>query len=185
MDYREKWKELEASVNPFASVVMAHLKALETKDDNEQRYLWKLILIKRLYRLGYDKTDVIRLFQFIDWVMSLPEELEKGLWREIQKYEEETKMEYVSSVERIGFRKGMQQGMQQGMQEGMQQGMQKGSLSLLCRQISRRFNVSPDRVRSMLEGLGTSEIEELGERLFDAKSLEEISEWVEKKRRVQ
>ena len=145
--------------------------------DNEQRYLWKLILIKRLYRMGYDKTDVIRLFQFIDWVMSLPEELEKGLWTEIQKYEEETKMEYVSSVERIGFRKGMQQ--------GMQQGMQKGSLSLLCRQISRRFNVSPDRVRSMLEGLGTSEIEELGERLFDAKSLEEISVWAEKKRRVQ
>ncbi|MBW2708002.1 MAG: hypothetical protein JRD04_01750, partial [Deltaproteobacteria bacterium] len=92
-----------------ASVVMAHLKALETKDDNEQRYLWKLILIKRLYRLGYDKTDVIWLFQFIDWVMCLPEELEKGLWTEIQKYEEETKMEYVSSVERIGFRKGTQQ----------------------------------------------------------------------------
>ena len=82
-------------------------------------------------------------------------------------------MEYVSSVERIGFRK------------GMQEGMQKGSLALLCRQISRRFNVSPNHVRSMLEGLGTSEIEELGERLFDAKSLEEIREWAEKKRQVQ
>ena len=175
LDYREKWAELEASKNPFASVVMAHLKALETKGDNEQRYYWKLILIKRLYSLGYDKTDVIRLFQFIDWVMSLPEDLEKGLWIEIQKYEEETKMEYVSSVERIGFDK--------GMEEGMQQGMQQGSLSLLCRQISRQFKVSMNTVRPMFEGLGTVEIEELGERLFDASSLEEIREWAEDKRR--
>ena len=57
LDYREKWSELEASTNPFASVVMAHLKAVETKGDNEQRYRWKLILIKRLYRQGYAKAD--------------------------------------------------------------------------------------------------------------------------------
>ncbi len=61
-------------------------------------------------------------------------------------YNEETKMEYVSSVERIGFDKGMQQ----------------GSLSLLCRQISRQFKVSMNTVLPMFEGLGTVEIEELG-----------------------
>ena len=97
LDYKEKWEELEASRNPFASVVMAHLKALETVGDNERRYRWKLFLIRRLYKLGYDKQDVIRLFQFIDWVMSLPDELEEGLWIEIQKLEEETRMEYITS----------------------------------------------------------------------------------------
>jgi hypothetical protein len=30
LDYREKWLELEASTHPFASVMMAHLKAVET-----------------------------------------------------------------------------------------------------------------------------------------------------------
>ena len=77
---------------------MAHLKALETVGDNELRYRWKLLLIKRLYKLGYGREDVVRLFQFIDWAMSLPDELEEGLWREIQKIEEETRMEYVTSV---------------------------------------------------------------------------------------
>jgi len=36
---------------------------------------------------------VIRLFEFIDWVMALPEELDQGLWQEIHEMEEEKKME--------------------------------------------------------------------------------------------
>ena len=174
LDYREKWKDLEVSTNPFASVVMAHLKALETRDDNEQRYRWKLFLIKRLYGLGYGKAGVVQLFEFIDWAMSLPEKLEKGLWTEIQKFEEETKMAYVSSVERIGIKK--------GLERGMQQGMQQGTLSLLCRLISKRFEVAEDIVRAILEGLSREQIEELGERFLEAESLDEIRRWAEEKR---
>ena len=44
---------------------------------------------------GYEKQDVIRLFDFIDWVMALPEELEEQLWTEIQTIKEEEKMEYI------------------------------------------------------------------------------------------
>ena len=186
LDYREKWKAMEASTNPFASVVMAHLKAVETKGDNEQRYRWKLILIKRLYHLGYAKADVVRLFAFIDWVLSLPKELEKGLWTEIQKFEEETQMEYVTSVERIGIKKGIEQGIhqgiQQGIQKGLEQGSRQGSLALLCRLISKRFKVAPEVVQPMLEGLGREQIEELAERFQDIESLDEIKQWVEEKR---
>ena len=63
---------------------MAHLKAVERAGDNEKRYQWKVSLIKRLYRSGYKKQDVIRLFDCIDWVMALPEELEEQLWTKIQ-----------------------------------------------------------------------------------------------------
>ena len=166
LDYKDNWEELEASRNPFASVVMAHLKALETVGNNERRYRWKLFLIKRLYKLGYDKRDVNLLFQFIDWAMSLPKELEEGLWVEIQKLEEEGKMEYVTSVERIGIRKGMQQ----------------GTMNLLSRLIARRFQVSADSVHPMFSGLTTEQLEELGELFVDAKSLDEIRGWAEEKR---
>ena len=164
LDYREKWTELEASTNPFASVVMAHLKAVETKGDNDQRYRWKLILIKRLYRQGYAKADVIRLFAFIDWVMSLPADMEKGLWTEIQKFEEETKMEYVTSVERIG--------------------MEKGGLNLLCRQIAKRFKTGYESLPPIFTGLRAEDIEDLGERFLDAESVDEIRRWAEEKRRA-
>ena len=169
LEYKQKWEELEESTNPFASVVMAHLKAVETAGDNEKRYRWKVYLIKRLYRLGYEKQDVIQLFDFIDWVMALPEELEEELWAEVQKIEEERKMEYVSSVERIGIRKGIQQGV----------------LELLARQISRRFEVSSDSVQPIFAGLTTEQIEELGERFIDAENLDQIREWADKLRQSQ
>ena len=127
-------------------------------------------MIKRLYRSGYEKQDVIRLFDFIDWVMALPEELEEQLWTEIRKFEEEEKMEYISSVERIGIKKGMQQGMQQG------------TVKLLSRQIARRFQVSPDSVHPIFAGLTTEQLEELGELFVDAKSLDEILGWAKEKR---
>ena len=143
---------------------MAHLKAFETKGDNDQRYRWKLILIKHLYRLGYVKADVVRLFAFIDWVMSLPADMEKGLWTEIQKFEEETKMEYVTSVERIG--------------------MEKGSLNLLCRLIAKRFKTGYESLPPIFTGLHAEDIADLGERFLDAESVDEIRRWAEEKRRA-
>ena len=115
VDYADRWDELEASDNPFAIVVMAHLKTRDTHNDEEGRKRWKLYLVRRLYERGYRREDVINLFHFIDWLMRLPEEMEESFWAEIHQYEEGKKMEYITSVERIGIKKGMQQGMQQGM----------------------------------------------------------------------
>jgi hypothetical protein len=38
-------------------------------------------------------------------MLRLPKELEERIWNEMQVYEEERKMPYVTSVERIGIRK--------------------------------------------------------------------------------
>ena len=111
VDYADRWDELEASDNPFAIVVMAHLKTRDTHNDEEGRKRWKLYLVRRLYERGYRREDVINLFHFIDWLMRLPEEMEESFWAEMYQYEEGKKMEYITSVERIGIKKGMQQGM--------------------------------------------------------------------------
>ena len=126
LDYRERWEELETSDNPFAVVVMAHLKAQETRRDEKGRKRWKLILIRRLYERGYSRQDVLQLFRFIDWVLRLPEEVEKMVWQAVREYEAEQRKPYITSVERIGFQQGMQQGIQQGIQQGMQQGIRQG-----------------------------------------------------------
>lgn len=76
---------------------------------------------------------MINLFRFIDRVMQLPEELEEGFWREIQAYEEERQMPYLTSVERIGIKKGFQQ----------------GEALALRRQLSRRFGALPPRVEEI------------------------------------
>jgi len=110
LDYMDRWDELEKSDNPFALVVMAHLKTQQTRHDKNERKRWKLYLIRKLYERGYKKQDVINLFHFIDWIMRLPEELEEDFRQEITRYEEEKKMRYVSSVERIGIKKGKKEG---------------------------------------------------------------------------
>lgn len=57
-------------------------------------------------------------------------------------------------------------------------------MSLLCRQIARRFGVGSDMVRPLFEGLSAEAIEELGERFLDAENLDEIRRWAEEKRLV-
>ncbi|MCC5599057.1 cytosolic protein [Nostoc favosum] len=112
LEYSQQWTELEASSNPFATVVMAHLKAKETRQNDQERKRWKLDLTKRLYEKGYQREDIINLFRFIDWVMRLPEELENSFWQEVTQYEEEKKMPYITSVEKRGIREGLLQGLE-------------------------------------------------------------------------
>ena len=101
----DRWEELEESDNPFAIVVMAHLKTQDTRHDEQARKRWKLYLVRRLYERGYRKEDVINLFRFIDWIMGLSEEMEESFWAEMHQYEEGEKMEYITSVERIGIKR--------------------------------------------------------------------------------
>jgi hypothetical protein len=115
LDYEAQWDLLEQGPNPFAIIVMAHLKAQATYHDAEGRLHWKLTLVKMLYQRGYEKKDILELFRFIDWLMALPEELEISFMEALRQYEEDVKMPYVTSVERIGIKKGIQQGIQKGL----------------------------------------------------------------------
>jgi len=111
IDYKDKIEELEASHNPFGIIVVAHLKALATKKDYQSRFTWKLSLVKALYNKGYSREDILNLYRFIDWLMVLPKELARKFQDEIKAFEEERKMAYITTAERIGIEKGRQEGM--------------------------------------------------------------------------
>jgi hypothetical protein len=49
IDYEPHWADLEASRNPFAVVVMAHLKTKSTHNKPTERKNWKLQLVTMLY----------------------------------------------------------------------------------------------------------------------------------------
>jgi hypothetical protein len=117
LDYQTQWAQLEASRNPFAVVVMAHLKTQETKKDSARRKVWKFTLVKRLYELGYSRSDVLNLFKFVDWAMILPEGLKRAFWEELKAYEEERQMLYMTSVEQIGYDRGLQDGEETGVEK--------------------------------------------------------------------
>jgi len=97
--------------------VLAHLRTLQTRADPTDRRAAKLALVKSLYSGGWSGDDIRRLFRFIDWIMGLPDELAKSFWQEFHEYEEEKRMPYITSVERIGMDKGMAIGEENGRRE--------------------------------------------------------------------
>jgi hypothetical protein len=124
LDYAGRVEELERDPNPFAAVVLAHVKAMETRRNAESRWTWKVRLIKGLYERGLDREEIRRLFRLIDWIMALPKGLDRKFWLEIEKFEEARKMPYITSVERLGMEKGKKEGKKEGRKEGLRQGIE-------------------------------------------------------------
>ncbi|MCP4362270.1 MAG: hypothetical protein GY796_30050 [Chloroflexi bacterium] len=66
-----------------------------------------------MYERGYTRCQILELFRFIDWIMTLSPELEADFQTAITAYEEEQKMQYVTAIER----KGIEQGIEQSIRE--------------------------------------------------------------------
>ena len=116
LDYASKYQELEADPNPFAVVVLAQLKAMETRRSPAERQVWKLRLVKGLYDRGMGPEDVRRLFRFIDWVMELPAPLEQRFWDEIDAYQQEKVMPFIDIAERMVLVKGLLEGIEAALE---------------------------------------------------------------------
>jgi Putative transposase, YhgA-like len=127
LDYRGDVEQLETAQNPFASVVLAHLKTQETRSNPAGRLTWKLRLIKSLYDRGLDGAQVRLLFKFLDWMLVLPEELEEALSVDLAEFERERMMPYVSSIERIA----------------LQKGKAEANVETLLRLLTKRFKAAP------------------------------------------
>ncbi len=166
LDYKQRWQELEESRNPFAIVVMAHLKAQETQGQQQERKRWKLSLIRRLYQGGYEREEIINLFKFIDWVIQLPKELETEFWQEVNQFQEEKQMQYITSVERIGIEKGVQQGLEQGLHQG--------ALRHLLRALQLRFNSVPESLQSRLTSCTVEQLDELFDMALTVEQLDQF-----------
>jgi len=114
LDYKDSWETLEQSNNPFAVLIMAHLKTKATTGKPIQRAEWKWYLVRGLYERGYDREEIRKLFRLVDWMMVLPEELQQGFDRKLQQYEEEMQMPLLSHMELRAIERGMEQGIEQG-----------------------------------------------------------------------
>lgn len=128
---------------------MAHLKTMATRQDEQQRYQWKLAVVKSLYRRGYERKDILELFRLIDWMMTLPEDLQQGFQTEILAYEEAEKMPFVAPFERIAEDRGLKKGLEQGLQDGILQRGREAVVDIL----ETRFSEVPSSVVESLNQL--------------------------------
>jgi hypothetical protein len=85
---------------------LAHLAALETINQPQQRLQRKWTLVRGLYERGYTREQILQLFRLIDWFLSLPDELTRSFDEQMARYEEKQKMPYITSVERLAIERG-------------------------------------------------------------------------------
>ena len=140
--------------NPFATVVMAHLKTLATREDPDARFRWKMFIFRRLYESGHDRQEILDLLWFVDWVMWLPPKLKQQFEGTIEAYEAEKQMEYMTTWERKGIR--------------------KGEATILKRQLTARFDGLPGWVEERLAQASREQLESWADRVLDAKQLEDV-----------
>jgi hypothetical protein len=117
LDFKPQEATLNQSPNPFAWITLAHLKTQATKRNPQSRKTWKFALMRQLYDRGMSGPDIRNLYEFIDWTMMLPEDLDMAFWQELKTFEEEQQMAYVTSAERFGRKQGLEEGRVKKAQE--------------------------------------------------------------------
>jgi len=175
LDYESQWDQLAVSRNPFAIVVMAHLKTKETHNNFLERKDWKLRLTIMLYEQGYEPQDILELYNFLDWLMQLPKTLEQQFQVELEQFEETRQMKYVTAIERMAEERGQEQGQAQGQAQGQ---LQAGR-SIVLRQLARRLGELPDRTLTQINALSIEQLELLGEALLDFTTIANLTQWLE------
>ncbi|RUT00822.1 hypothetical protein DSM106972_072310 [Dulcicalothrix desertica PCC 7102] len=162
VDYQQRLSELENDGNPFATVVMAHLAALNTREDRQERKVQKLALVRRLYEKGFEEQEVINLLAFVDWMLTLPPDIESEFKLEVKQFEAGRRMKYVTSFER----------------SGIEIGRQEEALSLVTRQLNRRLGNIDEATKERVRSLSTEELERLAEELLDFTSVTDLTNWL-------
>ncbi len=169
-DSNNRWIELEKDPNPFALVVRAHLKTKATRGDATERLEWKVNLIRELFERGYEREDVQELFRFIDWLLVLPDQMRESFRQQIKEIEQESKMKYVSSIERLAIQEGRQKGHQEGRKEGRKEGLREVMLTLL----EEKFGPPDAPVRRQIEKASQEQILHWTRQVLTANSQDEI-----------
>jgi hypothetical protein len=163
-DYVDRLDELESHPNPFAMVVIAHLRTLQTRQDDSERQATKIKLIKGLYDRGLSADEVRQLFRLIDWLMDLPGPLQTVFWNEVRRYEETKHMPFMTTPERLGLRQGRLEAIEAILRLRFgQQGL------LLMPEVQKIYD--PQRLQSILQAAETvARLEDLREMWADGAS---------------
>ena len=148
LDYKDKINELEKDRNPFALIVLTYLKMyFLKKNDPESLYSLKFSIVRAIIESGrYKREDVLNLLRFLDWLLVLPENLEIQFSKEILKIEEASKMPYVTSFEKAGYKKGLEEGLEKGKEEVAKNALNEG---MPLEDISKFTGISIKKLREL------------------------------------
>lgn len=102
----------------------------------------------------------------IDWLLRLPDGLDKDFKQRLTTYELTKAMPYVTSIEKMA------------KEEGRQEGRQEGRAETILRLLIRRRNPVTPAVEEQIRSLSISQLESLTEAVLDFDSPQDIETWL-------
>jgi len=94
-------KELMESDNPFALVVLAAKKSLESRGDEEKRFSFKRELVSLMLQKGFSREEILHVFRFLDGILALVDlDKERIIYNELLS-QEVKEVAYVTNFERL------------------------------------------------------------------------------------
>ncbi|HMN78288.1 MAG TPA: transposase [Burkholderiaceae bacterium] len=152
--------------NPFALVTAAHLLTRSTRGSAARRFEAKRRLVRLLYERNWTRERIIGLFGVLDWMLALPGALEDRPWQDIEMLEGTRNMRYITSVERIGLRK--------GFEKGHEAGREAGRSEILLEQLAHRFGPLSDAIVARIKSGSATDVDRWARRVLDARTLDEV-----------
>ena len=114
---------LEQVDNLFATIILSHRDALDTRHDPRERARRKIARYRLLLERGYAASDIRSLLNLMDHLLRLPPPLAQETHAAMRQIEEEFAVSYITSFEEIGIEIGIEKGIEKGRIEGLQQGI--------------------------------------------------------------
>jgi flagellar biosynthesis/type III secretory pathway protein FliH len=84
-------------------------------------------------------------------MMDLPRDMELQFDEEIRRYQEEMKMPYISSIERLALERGLEQGREEGREQGREQGAAIGLREGIALALEIKFGSSASELAAAVE----------------------------------
>jgi hypothetical protein len=172
-DWRGREAELLASTEPFALVVLAHLKVRAKKNTTAHKYAVKRELSLLLFERDYSTEYKQSILRFLDWMFRLPAPAELKLDKEIDALTGGKAMQFVTHWERRGEKRGRKLGRQEGREEGQ--------LELVLRLLQKKFGELDARVETQIKRLSLTRLIELAEALLDFTQPTDLERWLKRK----
>ena len=171
-------EEMILDENPFGAICASYILARETKDDPDRRYAEKIRILIANHGKKWSRQMESDVFRIINWMMVLPHELERKMWRVFLRAKGRPKMNWMCPIEKIFFEDGVAVGVKRGMKSGIGQGFARGRkeavAGVLERQLEIRFGPLSKTVLKRLIRASPDKLAKWAEALIDARTLKDV-----------
>lgn len=159
--------------NPAALMLLAFRKAMETEGNIDARFEARKQMIALMMEYGYTHNQQAQILRLLEWVLMLPETLERQVDELVEEYKRRRKTPFVSRLERRAIEKGLAEGHEKGLAEGQVETLRR----TIMRALSRRFGEAAKAAQQLVEAISDAPaLETLFDAALDAPTLEAFIE---------